>query len=95
MKMNLLSAPPNDEFDPFVVNINQILATRLYSVEHKSHSMWKKFTRKVNMWNGICFTLCSVSISFVFKFAIGPTHGLVQVEDSKTELTRSRTQNRS
>jgi hypothetical protein len=70
--------------------------TRLYSVERENISTWKKFNRKVNTWNGILINLRSVSVTVYiqFKCTIGPKYRFID-GPSKTEMTISRTQNRS
>jgi hypothetical protein len=70
--------------------------TRLYSVEREIISTWKKFNKKVNTWNGIFINLRSVPVTVYihFKYTIGPKHCFID-GPSKTEMTISRTQNRS
>jgi hypothetical protein len=70
--------------------------TRPYSVEREIISTWKKFNRKVNTWNGIFINLRSVPVTVYihFKCTIGPKYRFID-GPSKTEMTISRTQNRS
>jgi hypothetical protein len=70
--------------------------TRLYSVELENISTWKKFNRKVNTWNGIFINLriVPVTVYIQFKCTIGPKYRFID-GPSKTEMTISRTQNRS
>ena len=70
--------------------------TRLYSVERENISTWNEFNRKVNTWNGNFINLRSVSVTVYihFKCTIGPKYRFIN-GPSKTEMTISRTQNRS